>query len=246
MEVKYSGNGTIINDENIILASSNKNRLSTIDHNNVYDPSTLESGRLKSSYSKAETNCRSVASLMVPEDSKSTILFRRRNVQNTPIGKNRSSVNFKKVVNNYSSKGERRNNGNLIPWSSNVRSLPKQHSRYSRGNSKKQLAMAYKSIPKESILSRRNVGSRRTNHSRKSKIPPTFKDNKQDDEALCMILKQFNSQSEANLPNVRPGTDQKYKSKIKPISNHNHKHVSNPYLMTFYNIFGYRWSVIIS
>lgn len=46
------------NTEQLILATSTKYRLATLEPQN-YDTSTVETGRVKSSYSKAETNCRS-------------------------------------------------------------------------------------------------------------------------------------------------------------------------------------------
>ena len=228
LEIKYNGNGTILNDENIILASSNKNRVVTIDHNNLYEPSTLETGRIKNSYSKIDTNCRSVTSLIGNEETKSSLFLQKhRNMHNTPMGgKTRSAISFKKVVNPQSSKTDKRSNGYLVPWSSNIRTLPKQYTRYSRATSKKQLALAYKSIPKETILSRRNIGTRRANNSRKTRMPPSFHDNHKDDEALCMILKQFNSQSEGKFPDVRPSTVSKVKSKFKNMNKHSNKHVS--------------------
>lgn len=144
------------------------------------------------------------------------------------------------MVDTYSSQTKKRDAANLIPWSSNIKNFPKQYSRYSRVNSKKQLALAYKSIPKESILSRRKIGNRRTNNSRKAKMPPWFKDNHQDDEALCLLLKQFNSQSEAKLPTLRPYIMQRSQSKFKSID----KGISKPVRLLLYDSNFTQWHVL--
>ena len=94
------------NDDKYILASSSNKILTLEPH--IYDSTTVETGRLKNSYSKAETNCRSVASLIGNEETKSSVMYKRRNLQNTPNGgKPKSSVNFKKIVSTYSTNEER-------------------------------------------------------------------------------------------------------------------------------------------
>lgn len=111
------------------------------------------------------------------------------------------------MQNNYSSKKDKRNNGNLVPWSSSVKALPKQVIRYSRGSSKRMLAQAYKSMPKEAIMSKRTVATRRTNNSRRNKIPPGFKDNTKEDQTLQLLMKHLKTESSSKLPKVVSQTE---------------------------------------
>ena len=150
-----------------------------------------------------------MASLIGNEETKSSVMYRRRNLQNTPSGgKAKSSANFKKIVSTYSSQGEKRNWDNLIPWSNNTKPLPKKFNRYSHAKSNKQLAEAYKSIPKDSIFSRRGQLNRKRNSGLKSKIPvPTFKDNAKEDQTLWLLLKHMKSESDSKLPNVNSYSD---------------------------------------
>ena len=188
--------------EDLILASSSKQLITINQQDN--DPSTAETRRMKTSNSKADSNCRSVVSIIGPEDSRKSLKPKRRNLQVTPNeSKGRSSAHFKRIVNSYSSKMEKRNNGNIIPWSSNIKSLPKQSNRYSRASSKRKLAQAYRSIPKETVMSnKKGVGSRRIKNSKKPKIPPSFKDIGKDDQTLCLLLKHLRTETGGKLPNV--------------------------------------------
>lgn len=164
----YSQKDTLKDDDKYILAWSSNKILTLEPH--IYDSTTVETGRLKNSYSKAETNCRSVASLIGNEETKSSVMYKRRNLQNTPSGaKPKSSINFKKIMSTYSSKEEKQSWWNLVPWSNHVKSMPKKFSRYSHANSNKQLADAYKSIPKDTIFSRRGHLNKKRNSGVKPK-----------------------------------------------------------------------------
>lgn len=106
---------------------------------------------------------------------------------------------------------EKRNSGSSLPWSSNVKALPKQSSRYSRRvTSKKMLARAYKSIPKEVLLSKKNIGSRRTALGRKNKLPPTFQENVKEDHTLCLLLKHLRNGTQSKLPKVTSNGELRY------------------------------------
>ena len=166
-----------------------------------------------------------MASLIGNEESKSSKAQKRRNLQNTPLGgKAKSTVHFKNIVTSYSNKGEKRNKGNLIPWSKNVKTLPKQISRYAHINSNKQLAQAYRSIPKETIFSRRGIASRKENNgSKRQKIPPTLKENTKDDQTLWLLLKHLKSEPESKLPSVNSYAD--FRTVSNFMSRHNRKQV---------------------
>lgn len=195
------------NDDKYILASSS-NKIWTLEPH-IYDSTTVETGRLKNSYSKAETNCRSVASLIGNEETKSSVMYKRRNLQNTPNGgKPKSSVNFKKIVSTYSSKEERQSWWNLVPWSNHLKSVPKKFSRYSHANSNKQLAEAYKSVPKDAIFSRRGNLNNKRNSGTKTKNPaPIFKESTKEDQTLCLLLKHMRSETDSRLPSVNSYND---------------------------------------
>lgn len=204
----YAKNDTILSTEKLILASSSKRGIITVEPP-TYDFSTLETGRLKTSNSKIDTQLKSCTSIVPIDETKHTIIGKRRILPNTPMGnKNKSSHTFKKMLSSYSSKMEKRNSDNFVPWSLNVNTLPKQMNRYAKANSKKMLARAYKSIPKDIILNKRNGSSRRINHSRRNKIPPSFKDqNEKEDHTLCLLLKHLpNNGPASKLPKVTSHT----------------------------------------
>lgn len=215
----YINRDSIAGEDKFILASSGKKRIITLDPH-IYDSTTVETGRFKSSYSKAETNWRSVASLIGNEESKSSKGNKRRNLQNTPVGnKAKSIAHFKNIVNSYSSKNQKRNKGHLISLPSNVKSIPKQLNKYSNVNSNQQLAQAYRSIPKDSIFSRRGTATKKpSNGTKRPKIPPTFKENTKDDQTLWLLLKHLKSESDSKLPNVNSYTD------FRTVSNFMNKH----------------------
>lgn len=220
----YSHKDTLVSEDKLILASSGKKQIITLDHH-IYDSTTVETGRFKSSYSKAETNWRSVASLIGNEESKSSKANKRRNLQNTPLGsKAKSITHFKNIVNSCSSKNEKRNRVNLI-LPNNIRTIPKQLNKYTNINSNKQLAQAYRSIPKDSIFSRRGTANKKTsNGTKRPKIPPTFNENTKDDQTLWLLLKHLKGESDSKLPNVNSYAD--FRTVSNFMSRHNRKQVS--------------------
>jgi hypothetical protein len=179
----YSKNDSIFSAERLILASSSKNERIKLETPTI-DFSTIDTGRIKNSYSKAETQLRSCASI-INEENDHTIGGSRRNLANTPIGKARSSSHFKRIVNSYSSKKDLKQSQNIIPWTSNLKTLPKKFSSYSCANSRSSLAHAYKAMPKESILTKRNTNTRRCLNAKKgNRIPPAFRDSVKENETL--------------------------------------------------------------
>lgn len=80
----YAKNDVILNTDKMILASSSKRGLVTIDPP-VYDFSTLESGRLKSSYTGHDTQMRSAASILTTDGTKQNTYSKSRYLPTTPI-----------------------------------------------------------------------------------------------------------------------------------------------------------------
>ena len=202
-EQYFARNDSLFSSERLILASSSKKNTLQADPQ-VYDFTTLESGRLKSSYLQSEANLRSAASIIPNELSAHSLSKKHRLTSQTPVGgnKNRSSSNFRKIVSTYSSKLQKRSSSNLVPWSHSMKSLPKQSNRYCRVTTNKMLAQAYKSIPKEAVLSKKNVGSRRGPSRKQNRIPPTSKHHGKDDQTLCLLLKHMRSDTNPKLPKV--------------------------------------------
>lgn len=195
----YQRNDSIFSTEQMILATSKKAAL-TIEPSN-YDTSAIETGRIKSTFTKGETLLRSAASIIDDEDNRGS-KNRKRLLSNTPMGDARSSSNFQRIMNSYSSKGERRKLNNAQPWSSSLKILPKQSGRYSRISSKDMLAQAYKAIPKQTIMNKKNYGSRRSNWSKKRFKPhPNTKYTNKEDQTIGLLLKQLNRETN-KLPNV--------------------------------------------
>lgn len=198
----YAKNDSIFSSERIMLANSSKKEMATVEPP-LYDFSTFQTGRIKNSHSKVTTQLRSAASIIINEEPNQTVGGTKRFLTNTPLGKANSTSHFKRIVNSYSSKNDRKQSQNLIPWSSSLRALPRQSSRYSRGNSKNSLAQAYRAMPKDSILSKRNIGSRRRLNTKKSNlIPPVFRDSTKDDQTLWLLLKHLKNEQSSRLPNV--------------------------------------------
>jgi hypothetical protein len=198
----YSKNDSIFSAERLILASSSKNERIKFETPTI-DFSTIDTGRIKNSYSKADTQLRSCASIIITEESDHTIGVSKRNLSNTPIGKARSSSHFKRIVNSYSSKKDLKQSQNIIPWTSNLKTLPKRFSSYSCANSRSSLAHAYKAMPKESILTKRTTGSRRWLNAKKgNRIPPAFRDSVKDNETLSLLLKHLKNDQSSKLPTV--------------------------------------------
>ena len=174
-------NDSIFSTEQMILASSSKKGTITVEPLH-FDSSSLQTGRIKNTLSKAETQLRSATSLITNEENKNSFNSRRRMLSNTPAeGKQRSSMNLKKIMSSYSSKREKKGTNNFSHWANSLKALPKQSNRYSRMKNKEMLAQAYRAIPRQIIQSKKNVRSRKTNWSRKrSKIPLGNKHTKED------------------------------------------------------------------
>lgn len=116
-------------------------------------------------------------------------------------GGTRSSSNFQRIMHSYSSKERARGLKNVPPWSNSLKILPKQSGRYSRITSKDKLTQAYKAIPKQAILPKKEGASRRSNWSKK-RTQPMKKYSNKEDQTIGLLLKQLNREEAAKLPNV--------------------------------------------
>jgi hypothetical protein len=194
-------NDRIKSNDRMILASSTKQATATI-HTPLHEASTIESGRIRSSQLRNDLHFRSTMSIHDTEVSNITQKKRNTQIPTTPVGDNtRSTFNFRRIVHSYSSKGVKRNFVNAIPWSSNIKQLPRHSNRYLKTNSNKMIAQAYKSIPKEALMSKRTLSKRKIGQKR-SKLPLPHRPILPEDQTICLMLKHLRSTSDQKLPKV--------------------------------------------
>lgn len=201
----FMRNNTVKSNDRVILASSTK-RINGPIHTPFYEASTIESGHIRSSNLQNDMHFRSTISINDTEVSNITQKKRRTQVPTTPVGDNtRSTFNFRRVVHSYSSKGVKRNFVNVIPWSSSIKQLPKHSNRYLKTNSNEMIAQAYKSIPKEALMSKRTLSKRKIGQKR-NKLPLPHKPTLPEEQTICLMLKHLRTTSDHKLPKVSSQT----------------------------------------